>query len=47
MWWKLFERAESTVSFCDRCGQVCDERCRSDAQREQALLQRLRLGIRL
>ncbi|MCZ7587471.1 MAG: hypothetical protein M5U27_01135 [Gaiella sp.] len=46
--WKLFEKErESTVSFCDRCGQVCDERCRSEALREQALLQQLRLGFRV
>lgn len=46
--WKLFESTrESTVWACDRCGHVCDERCRSAGRREQELLRQLRLGLRL
>jgi hypothetical protein len=37
---------EVVVSFCDRCGQVCDEGCRQAAVREEALLAALRFGVR-
>jgi hypothetical protein len=26
----------AAVSFCERCGAVCDARCRADTLREQA-----------
>jgi hypothetical protein len=35
----LFRSKESSVSFCDRCASVCDDRCRSNAVHE-AVLQR-------
>jgi hypothetical protein len=38
---------ESVVSFCERCGEVCDDGCRRAALRERALLQQLWLGVRL
>lgn len=45
---KLFERAsELTARFCERCGQVCDERCRGQALRERALLHQAWLGVRV
>jgi hypothetical protein len=46
---KLF-RIKSTpaeVAFCDRCGSVCDARCRADALRAQAFDRVLRLGGRI
>jgi hypothetical protein len=34
----MFRRPKSTdAEFCDRCGSVCDARCRALAIREQAL----------
>ncbi len=47
MWKLLDNRREHVVSFCDRCGQTCDERCRQAAVREQALLRRLSPGMRI
>ena len=45
---KLFERAsESTARFCERCGQVCDGRCRGQALRERTLLHQAWLGVRV
>lgn len=32
---KLFKRKEEEIEFCDRCGSVCDSRCRADALRER------------
>jgi hypothetical protein len=45
---KLFERPdETTVGFCERCGDICDDRCRRVASRERALLHQARLGVRV
>jgi hypothetical protein len=35
------------VEFCDRCGSVCDTRCRTDALRAQAIDRVLRFGGRI
>jgi len=44
----LFRRTkEAAVTFCERCGEVCDAGCRRAALRERGLLQRLRLGLRV
>lgn len=32
---KLFKRKDEEIEFCDRCGSVCDSRCRADALRER------------
>lgn len=41
---KLFMRTkELTVTFCERCGKVCDAGCR----RDRTLSQRLWLGARI
>ena len=43
----LFKRTrELAVSFCERCGRVCNG-CRGAALRERALLRQLRLGVRV
>lgn len=34
------------VSFCERCGSVCDSVCRADASREHARQQALAYGWR-
>ena len=38
--WKLLRRRRPVdldrVIFCERCGEVCDARCRADALRERA-----------
>ena len=46
---KLFglKSNEAQVDFCDRCGSVCDARCRADALRTQAFDRVLRFGGRL
>jgi hypothetical protein len=38
---------ESALSFCERCGEVCDAGCRRSALRERALLQQAWLGVRV
>lgn len=37
---------ELTVSFCERCGSVCDSACRAEAVREHALRRALAYGWR-
>ena len=39
---------QERVEFCDRCGQVCDARCRADAVRERVLARAVdgRFGLR-
>jgi len=45
---RLFDGTRKlTVRFRERCGQVCDERCRRAALRERASLQQLWLGVRI
>ena len=45
---KLLRKSkELAVEFCDRCGRICDASCRATAIRERALLQSLRLGVRV
>jgi hypothetical protein len=41
--------ATGRVEFCERCGCVCDQRCRADTLREQARTRALTasLGLRL
>jgi hypothetical protein len=38
--WRFLRRRRpvdpATVGFCERCGVVCDARCRADRLREQA-----------
>jgi hypothetical protein len=43
----LFKGKEQGVTFCDRCGSVCDDGCRRNAVREAALQRGLagRFGI--
>jgi hypothetical protein len=41
---KLFKRRETDVEFCDRCGQVCDARCRANAFRQRNFDQIVRNG---
>jgi hypothetical protein len=44
---KLFTRTrELAVSFCGRCGEVCDAGCRRAVLRKRVLLQQLWLGAR-
>ena len=43
----LRKSKELLVEFCDRCARVCDSGCRAAAIRERALLQGLRLGVRV
>jgi hypothetical protein len=45
----LFKRMrELAVSFCERCGHICDAGCRGAALRERALLQQSRpVGVRV
>lgn len=44
---RLFKRTrELTVSFCERCGSVCDSVCRAEAVRERALRRALVYGWR-
>jgi hypothetical protein len=46
--WKQRKRAsEQAVSFCERCGRVCDAACRRSALRERALRHQLWLGLRV
>lgn len=41
----LFNRTKHRiVSFCERCGSVCDSACRADALRERARSQLLAYG---
>jgi hypothetical protein len=35
------------VDFCDRCGSICDERCRRAALRDRAFDRVLRFGGRI
>ena len=45
---KLLKRSKGlAVEFCDRCARVCDSGCREAAIRERALVQALRLGVRI
>jgi hypothetical protein len=45
---KLSRRTKGlAVSFCDRCGEVCDAGWRRAALRERAILQQLWLGVRI
>jgi hypothetical protein len=43
----LFKGKEPGVTFCDRCGSVCDDGCRRNAVREAAIQRGLagRFGI--
>jgi hypothetical protein len=43
----LFKGKELGVTFCDRCGSVCDDGCRRNAVREAAIQRGLagRFGI--
>jgi hypothetical protein len=43
----LFNRGKELVSFCERCGQVCDAACRLAALRERALSRQLWPGVRV
>ena len=44
---KLFRSTrERVVSFCERCGSVCDSVCRADAIREHARQRALAIGWR-
>ena len=45
---KLFpnKAKAATVSFCERCGEVCNAACRADALRERARLQTIAYGWR-
>ena len=44
----LFEGTkELAVTFCARCGEVCNAGCRRAALRERALLRQLWLGVRV
>ena len=48
MWSRCSKRTkELAVSFCERCGQVCDGACRCAALGERKLLQELWLGVRI
>ena len=42
----LLGHQPSQVEFCDRCGCVCDARCRADRLRDQAILRALTAGWR-
>ena len=45
---KLFKRTkELTVTFCERCGKVCDARCRRASLPDRTLSQRLWLGVQI
>lgn len=45
---KLFRKSkELAVAFCDRCARICEARCRAAVIRERALMQALRLGVRV
>lgn len=44
---RLTKTREMAVTFCERCGQVCNSTCRADALRERARLQMLSYGWRL
>jgi hypothetical protein len=35
------------VEFCERCGSICDQACRAEALRDQALIRGLLSGWRL
>jgi hypothetical protein len=39
--------AAGRVEFCERCGSVCDQRCRADTLRDQARTRALTAGLRL
>jgi hypothetical protein len=41
------KREPGRVDFCDRCGSVCDARCRADAARRRSVESALRHGFRL
>ena len=44
---RLFKRTrELTLSFCERCGSVCDSVCHAEAIREHALQRALAYGWR-
>ena len=44
---KLFtKKEEQVVTFCERCSEVCDARCRHAALRERTLVQQQWLGVR-
>jgi len=43
----VFPRAhETSRTFCERCGQICDDHCRGQALRERALLHHAWYGVR-
>ena len=42
----FFRTDKTTIEFCERCGNVCDSRCRAEAIRSQAADQALRYGWR-
>ena len=46
---KLFRpmSRRADVEFCDRCGSICDERCRRAALRDRAFDRVLRFGGRI
>jgi hypothetical protein len=40
-------RREPRVEFCDHCGNVCDDRCRAEAERQRNVDRVRLLGVRL
>jgi len=42
-----FNSKRVDVDFCDRCGSICDERCRRTALRDRAFDRVLRFGGRI
>jgi hypothetical protein len=45
---RLFRKSnQRLVEFCDRCARVCGARCRAAAVRERAVMQALRLSVRV
>lgn len=46
--WRLLTRTKKlSVTLCERCAEVCDQRCWRTGLRERALLQQLCLGTRV
>lgn len=45
---RLFRKSnQRLVEFCDRCARVCGAGCRAAAVRERAVMQALRLSVRV
>jgi hypothetical protein len=47
MWNGFGTTKEPAVEFCERCGSVCDRRCRADELVRETVDQVLRQGWRL